>query len=116
MKRIEIEVGDWEHDCCGPEVRRHTEVRWTVIPAVDGPWTETHHDLTGIKTVVVAGTVVELEALQEDGSRIPITHLPSGPSLRKMGSGDRGDIIELHTGRVVDRSEGGFIVTVEVED
>jgi hypothetical protein len=91
-------------------------VRWTVIAGVDGTFTETHHDLEGLKTIEVAGTVVQLEVLEGDGARSPITRIPSGPALRGMGPSGRSDVIELHTDRVVDPSEGGFIVTVDVRD
>lgn len=114
MSRVEIEVGGWEQDCCGAELHRYTEIRWTVIVQDNGPLVETHHDLDGLETVEIAGTIVELEALGRDGTRVPITRVPSGSALSGNDPNDPGDVLELHTDRVVDVSGAGFVVTVEV--
>ncbi|MDT3329938.1 hypothetical protein Q9S78_04575 [Microbacterium sp. KSW-18] len=119
MTRLEVEVGGWEHDCCGPELVRFTPVEWTVIPVVDGPFVETHHGLEeseGLKVIEVAGTIVELEAIDRDGSRIPITRIPSGRALLGMDEEDAGDVIEMYTDRIVNVSDDDFIVTVDVQD
>ncbi|MFL0564585.1 hypothetical protein ACH0CG_02425 [Microbacterium sp. 179-I 1D1 NHS] len=119
MTRIEIEVGGWEHNCCGPELVRFTKVEWTVIPVADGPSVETHHGLDeseGLRVVEVAGTIVELEAVEPDGSRTPISRIPSGPALSGSDEEDAGDVVELYTDRVLDMSDHRFIATVEVRD
>lgn len=117
--RLEIEVGGWEHGCCGPELVRFTNVEWTVTAAPDGRLVETHHGLDqteGLEVIDVAGTIVELEAIERDGSRTTIARAPSGRTLRGMDEDDAGDVIELHTDRLIDVSDDGFIVTVEVTD
>ena len=117
--RLEIEVGGWEHDCCGPELVRFTNVEWTVIPVADGPFLETHHGLDetdGPEVIDVTGTIVELEAIERDGLRTTIARVPSGRALRGMHEDDAGDVIELYTDRLIDVSDDGFIVTVEVRD
>ncbi len=94
MARLEVEVGGWEHDCCGPELLRFTSVEWTVIPVAGGPFVETHHGMDeteGLKVIEVVGTIVELEAIDRDGSRTPITRIPSGRALRGMDEDDAGD-------------------------
>ncbi|CAL4858928.1 hypothetical protein [Microbacterium sp. MM2322] len=119
MRRLEVEVGEWEHSCCGPELSRFTNVEWTVFTAPNGRLVETHHgldDLQGLEVVEVAGTIVEVEAIERDGSRTPITRIPSGRALGGRDEEDTGDVIELYTDRVVDVSDEGFIVTIEVED
>ena len=119
MRRLEVEVGGWEHACCGPELERFVNVKWTVIPVADGPFVETHHGLDeseGLKVVEVVGTIVELEAVERDGSRTPITRIPSGRALGGMDAEDAGDVIELHTDRVVDVSDERFIAIIEVRD
>ncbi|TDL45391.1 hypothetical protein [Microbacterium oleivorans] len=119
MTRFEVGVGGWEHDCCDPELSRFTSVKWTVIPVAHGRFVETHHgldDSEGLKVVEVVGTVVQLEATERDGSRTPITRIPSGRALRGMDGEDAGDVIGMHTDRVVVVSDDGFIVTVEVRD
>ena len=117
--RLEIEVGGWEHGCCGPELVRFTNVEWTVMAAPDGRLVETHHGLDeteGLKVTDVTGTIVELEAIERDGSRTTIARVPSGRALRGMDEDDAGDVIELYTDRLIDVSDDGFIVTVEVRD
>ncbi|MFI8633951.1 hypothetical protein ACIGEP_15310 [Microbacterium sp. NPDC077663] len=119
MRRVEIEVGGWEHACCGPELHRFTNVEWTVVPLPSGQFFETHHGLDeseGLEVVTVAGTIAELEAIQHDGSRTPITRIPSGRALGGLDEEDAGDVIELYTDRVVDVSDERFIATVEVRD
>lgn len=119
MTRLEVEVGGWEHDCCGPELSRFTSVEWTVIPVAGGPFVETHHGLEeseGLTVIEVAGTIVELEAIERDGSRTPITRVPSGRALCGMNDDDAGEVLEMYTDRVVDVSDDRFIVTVEVRD
>ncbi|WP_405371797.1 MULTISPECIES: hypothetical protein [unclassified Microbacterium] len=119
MRRLEVEVGGWEHSCCGPELRRFTKVDWTVFTAPDGRLVETHHgldDLQGLEVIQVAGTIVELEAVERDGSRTPITRIPSGRALRGIDQEDAGDVINLYTDGVLDVSDERFIVTVEVQD
>ena len=79
---LEIVVGGWEHECCGPEIERYQTVHWTYLTDTDGRLHETHHDLEGLQTNEVTGAVVDLELVQVDGSRVGITRIPSGRALR----------------------------------
>ena len=116
MRRLEVEVGGWEHGCCGPELVRFTRVEWTVTVAPDGRLVETHHDLEDLDVTTVTGTIVDLEALSAGGSRARIARVPSGSALGGMDGADPGEVVELHTDRPVDVSGNRFIVTVDVAD
>ncbi|WP_439592027.1 DUF6578 domain-containing protein [Microbacterium sp.] len=118
--RVEITVGGWEHDCCGPEIERYQRVRWTCVTNPDGGLVETHHGLEGFKTTDVIGTIVDIELLNPDGSRVLITRVPSGRALRGFDELDDGELFEMYsdqpanaTGRELADPE--FIVTLEVD-
>lgn len=115
-RRLEVEVGGWEHVCCGPELSRLMDVEWTVAVASDGRLVETHHDLDDLEVFPVVGTIVDLEAVGADGSRTRITRIPYGSALGGVDADDPGDVTELRTDRPVDVSENRFIVTVDVAD
>lgn len=81
---------------------------------------ETHHDLEGLQTIEVSGTVVDLELLNPDGSRVLITRVPSGRALRGFDDRDDGELVEMHTDEPVksidaEVAEPEFIVTLEVD-
>lgn len=113
--RIEIIVGDWEHDCCGPEIERYQRVEWTYFVDSDGRFFETHHGLQNLDVFAVRGTVVDLELLRPDGSRTRLTRVPSGSALTGNDEHDNGELFELHTDERVDASPPAFVVTVEAD-
>jgi hypothetical protein len=86
-----VEVGGWEHECCGPAFERNQLVdlaclRWT---GADGRLRliETHHHLDGDEQVV--GRVVDIE-LARDGVPIrPVLRVPSGGELGSLSTDDR---------------------------
>lgn len=117
--RVEVVVGGWEHDCCGPEIERYQRVRWTCVTDHGGRLEETHHDLEGLQTIDVSGTIVDVELLNPDGSRMQIRRVPSGRALRGFDDHDDGELLEMHTDEpvnAIDRELSGpeFIVTLEV--
>lgn len=118
--RVEIAVGGWEHDCCGAEIERYQRVQWTCIVDSDGGLVETHHDLEGLKTTDVSGTIVDIELLDPDGSRVLITRVPSGSALRGFDDRDNGEVFEMYSDEPVDGidrelADPEFIVTLEVD-
>lgn len=118
--RVEVVVGGWEHDCCGPTYERYQQVRWTCITDSDGRLEETHHDLEGLQITDVNGTIVELELLRPDRSRVMITRVPSGRALRGFDLHDDGVVFEMYTDEPVagiDRNvaDPEFIVTLEAD-
>lgn len=112
--RVEVEVGDWEHECCGDEIERYRRVRWT-CGTHEGRLFETHHDLEGISVQEVVGTVVHIEAVLQDGTRVAIDRIPSGDAMRGCDPHDDGLILEQYTGEPVDAASHDliFIVTVD---
>ena len=82
--RTVVEVGDWEHECCGPSYERDTlvEVMCLVVSRRDGAATryvESHHDLTTQhNTIRIRGRVVDICIQRLDGSIEQINGCPVG--------------------------------------
>lgn len=112
--RLEIIVGGWEHECCGPEIERYQRVEWTCVTEPDGRLSETHHDLENIAVTPVHGTIVDLELVLADGSRTGIDRIPSGRALCGSDEHDDGVVRAAYTDEVLDASSCVFMVTVEV--
>jgi hypothetical protein len=109
---VRVNVGGWEHECCGDAVQRGDRVRWTCIVTADGSLHETHHDLGGLKTVPIQGTVVDIELVSADGGRKGIERLPSGRALRGFDDDDSGVVRERASGEVIDPLGNGFLITL----
>ncbi|MBC3763553.1 hypothetical protein ACUN7V_16130 [Quadrisphaera oryzae] len=83
---VVVEIGGWEHSCCGSAVERGQLVDLGCL-RVDGrdgspALSETHHDLEA--EVRVRGRVVEVAVVRDDGSSQPIDRIPSGRELRQL--------------------------------
>jgi hypothetical protein len=120
---IVVEVGDWEHECCGPSYERDTVVELTcfvIQPGVDdaGPggirYVETHHDgLTAEhKTTSIRGRVSDLAIEHLDGSVEPIERLPGGRAIRGFDDDDDGHLEQPWTGVAVSNDSNRFLVTI----
>lgn len=112
---VTVEVGDWEHECCGPAIERNDVVdlgclRWR---DADGRvrLIETHHD-SPVETRV-RGRVVDILVLAEDGSSTPVLRVPSGVALRGFDDEDDGHLETPWSGELVDERNRCFLVTVK---
>lgn len=113
---VVVEVGGWEHECCGPAIERG---EWIALGCVhvgtgdSAQLIETHHDHD--IDVLVEGRVVDLSAVGRDGVVEPIQRVPDGEALRGLNESDDGRLEQLRTGRRVRWSGEKFRVTVTVE-
>jgi len=112
---VTVEVGDWEHECCGAAIERNETVdlgclRWR---DADGQvrLIEAHHD-SPIETRV-RGRVVDIVVVAEDGSSTPILRVPSGVALRGFDDEDDGHLEAPWSGEVVDELNRRFLITVK---
>lgn len=118
MVDVVVEVGDWEHECCGPAYERGQVVDLTcmVVTTRDGTTSlvETRHEL-GVTWPVehVRGRVVDVEVVLEDGTPRSILRVPDGSALCGF-SEDDGHLEDPWTGEVVLRTRNEFRVTVRV--
>lgn len=116
--RIVVEVGDWEHECCGPSYERDSIVGIDCLVA-SGPdtaaarYVESHHDFTtgqGVKKV--RGRIADLRIVHLDGSTESIERLPSGSALRGFDDADDGHLEQPWTGEPVTRDSNQFLLTI----
>jgi hypothetical protein len=114
---VVVEVGDWEHECCGAAIERNQLVDFQCFRE-EGPdgrvrLTETHHG--GLDVAAgerVRGRVIELQVLQVGGTALPILRVPSGNALLGFDDGDDGHLEDPWTGDVVAWESRHFLVTV----
>jgi hypothetical protein len=110
---ILVEVGGWEHECCGPALERRSKVTLTCISpdegSADGHLVYSAH---GIKSPAYrcTGYVLELWLVDEAGHRHPIERVPSGPALRGFDESDDGAIRSEPTGEIIAAHTGQFLV------
>jgi hypothetical protein len=113
---VVVEVGDWEHECCGEAIERNELVNFQCIryEGSDGRvrLIETHHGLDVPAEVRVQGRVVEIEVLDDAGIAHPIHRVPSGAALRGFDDGDDGHLAAPWTGEVITSTSRDFLVTV----
>jgi len=115
--QIIIDAGG-EHTCCGPEVTRYQRVRWVYLTTPDGQFFQVVH---GVDQPVaqVEGTVVDIEYIRADGSRIGVERIPSGAAFSGNDPHDDAEILTLYTEEVIDPSideKVEFVVTLDVGD
>ncbi|WP_432548292.1 hypothetical protein [Kineococcus sp. SYSU DK004] len=116
---VVVEVGDWEHDCCGGAVERDQVVdlrciRW-VDPAGQVHLVESHHD-TGVHAGErVRGRVVDLHVV-EDGVAREVLRVPSGQALTGWDPHDDGHLEDPWTGEVLTTTAREFLVTVRTAE
>lgn len=114
---VVVEVGDWEHECCGEAVERNQLVDFTCIryAGPDGQLrlAESHHG--GLDVAAderVRGRVIEIHVVRDEGTAEPILRVPSGRALRGFDHGDDGHLEDPWTGGVVASGRRDFLVTV----
>ncbi|WP_432537570.1 DUF6578 domain-containing protein [Kineococcus arenarius] len=115
---VVVEVGDWEHECCGDPVERDQVVDFTCLlitePGAQPRLIETHHDLEAARPLErIRGRVVDIEVVQDDGSARPVLRVPGGAALRGFDEDD-GHLEDPWTGEVVTSSRNDFLVTVRM--
>ncbi len=115
---VVVEVGGWEHECCGPAIERNQVVvlhciRWT---GPDGQvrLIEHHHHIDPEERV--QGWVTDIRVVQDGGATRPILRVPSGQALRGFDDDDDGHLEDPWTGDVVPRGSGDSLVTVRRSD
>jgi hypothetical protein len=113
-----VEVGEWEHECCGPSYERDTVVELTCFVVV-GPepaptrYVESHHGLTTQHdTIQIRGRVVALAIQHADGSTEEIERLPSGRALCGFDDHDDGQLEQPFTDVPVISDSARFLVTM----
>jgi hypothetical protein len=113
-----VEVGGWEHECCGPSFERDSVVELTcvVIPGT-GPTlarhVETHHGLeTARQQATIRGRVVEIAIQHPDGSVDQLERLPSGRALRGFDEHDDGRLQRPSTGDPVVADSEHFLLRI----
>ncbi|SDU86395.1 hypothetical protein SAMN04488544_1145 [Microlunatus sagamiharensis] len=113
-----VEVGGWEHECCGPSFERGSFVELTCLDLSGSDpsstrYVESHHELSSRRrTVTHRGRVADVAVQHADGSVEPIHRLPSGRALRGFDEDDDGHLEEPWNGRAVARDSDQFLVTV----
>lgn len=115
---VVVEVGGWEHECCGEAIERNQLVDFHCI-RFTGPdgrlrLVESHHGgLSVAADERVQGRVIEIQVVEEDGTAQPIHRVPSGPALCGYDDdGDDGHLEAPWTGDVVASSSVEFLITV----
>jgi hypothetical protein len=110
---ILVEVGGWEHECCGAALERRSEVTLTCISPderSDGRYLV--YSAHGIKSPAYrcTGHVLDLWLVDEAGHQQPIQRVPSGPALRGFDESDDGAIRSEPTGEIIAAHGGRFLV------
>ena len=112
---LTVEVGDWEHECCGPTIERNDVVDLGCLRWRDADrqvrLIETHHDSP--TETRVRGRVVDDLVLAEDGFSTPILRVPSGRAIRGFDDEDDGHLETPWSGELVDERNRRFLVTVK---
>ena len=110
-----VEIGGWEHACCGPAIERDqlVDLGCVRVPAPDGEDTlsETHHDVE--PEVRVQGRVSDIQVARHGQPAQPVLRLPSGAALCGSDDGDDGHLEDPWTGELLPDGED-FVLIVDV--
>jgi hypothetical protein len=113
---VVVEVGGWEHACCGKAIERNQLVDFRCVRylAAGGQprLIESHHELDFPADERVQGRVTEIRVVGDGGTAQPILRVPSGPALRGFDDDDDGQLEDPWTAAVIPSSSGDFLVTV----
>jgi len=114
---VVVEVGGWEHECCGDAIERNQLVDFQCIPYTESDGRtrlyESHHGGLSVSADErVRGRVTEVQVVHGSGEVQPILRVPGGPALRGYGDGDDGHLEDPWTGEVITSESRDFLVTV----
>ena len=113
-----VEIGGWEHECCGPAFERNEVVELRCLSTSGGSegaarLIESHHDLDATADqVVVRGRVVDISILHADGLTELLARLPSGRALRGFDEHDDGHLETAWTGEAVTPDSDTFLIII----
>lgn len=113
-----VEVGGWEHDCCGPSYERNSIVKITCRILRDERlgvrYVESHHDaFDGDETDELRGRIADIQIVHPDGDAEPILRLPSGRSLRGFDDEDDGHLEHAYIGESVTHDSESFVIILD---
>jgi hypothetical protein len=114
---VVLEVGGWEHECCGEAIERDQLVDFWCI-RYEGPdgqvrLIETHHGGLDVSADErVRGRVVELQVVLETGDAQSVLRVPSRPEMTRFDDGDDWLLTDPWTGEVITSRTVEFLVTV----
>jgi hypothetical protein len=111
---VVVEVGGWEHQCCGEAIERNQVVAFGCLrdtgPDGEARLIETHHHVDA--EVSVRGRVTEILLVRDGGPPQPILRIPSGQAMRGFDTADDGHLEDPWTGNVITPDIREFLVTV----
>ena len=115
---VVVEVGGWEHQCCGDALERDqlVDLRCIRVEAPDGQTrlVESHHGGLSVDADErVQGRVTEIQVVLDGGALVPVLRLPSGAALRGFDEADDGHLEDPWSGDVVASTSSEFLVTVQ---
>ncbi|MPQ99576.1 hypothetical protein GB931_16960 [Modestobacter sp. I12A-02628] len=114
---VVVEVGGWEHECCGEAIERDQLVDFSCIPYPDPDGRlrliESHHGgLDVAADVQVAGRVTDIQVRCAGGAIPAVLRVPSGRELCGLEDGDDGHLVDPWTGEPVTTTSREFLVSV----
>lgn len=111
---VVVEVGGWEHECCGGALERDAVVDLGCLRRVDRDGRvrllETHHEVEPDERV--RGRVTDLHVVTAAGATRPVLRLPGGRALRGVDPHDDGHLEDPWTGEVLTPDGDDFLVTL----
>lgn len=111
---VVVEVGGWEHACCGPAIERDQLVDLgcvrVVAPGGEVDLIETYHDVE--PETRVQGRVSDIHVVRLGQPAQPVLRLPSGRALRGDDDEDDGHLEDPWTGELLPCG-GDFLVIVD---
>lgn len=114
---VVVEVGGWEHECCGAAIERNDVVTFDCLCLMrqDGHMRllESHHDLGASERV--HGRVIDIQVVDDAGALRPILRLPSGSALRGASTDEDAHLQDPWTGEVITSGSSAFLVTVRTD-
>ncbi|WP_241175799.1 hypothetical protein [Modestobacter sp. KNN46-3] len=114
MVDVVVEVGGWEHECCGEAIERDQLVDLQCIRHRGGDGqerlVESPHDFPVDERV--RGRVVDVQVVHDGGVARPVLRVPSGGALRRVDEDDDGHLEDPWTGEVITSPGRDFFVTV----
>lgn len=109
-----VEVGGWEHECCGAAYERGQLVDLNCVSYLGGDgrncFSEVHH--VTVPDRRVRGRITDIAMVLDDGSTRAILRLPSGAALRHFDDDDDGLLRDPWSERLVGEISSEFILTV----